>query len=124
MQKVWRGFIIRKNKNNLFKYREEKEKKRTQKSEKAYTTVQKFRSKFLSSKIHTRFPNEDEGYKNFCVAKIGATFRMSLTRRLFKFHRFSMYHIAVLEIQAAWKKYLAAHPKKSKEDVAAYKIQM
>jgi hypothetical protein len=93
-------------------------------NERAYTTVQKLRSKFLSSKVHGQFKDENEAYKHFCASKIGATFRMGLTKRLFKFHRFSIYHIASLEIQGAWRRYVATHPKKSKEEVAVHKIQM
>jgi hypothetical protein len=31
---------------------------------------------------------------------------MSLTRRLFKYHRFAMYHIAAIQIQWAWRGFL------------------
>eukprot|EP01022_Parablepharisma_sp_SALTPOND_P028794 TRINITY_DN71734_c0_g1_i1.p2 TRINITY_DN71734_c0_g1~~TRINITY_DN71734_c0_g1_i1.p2 ORF type:complete len:195 (+),score=10.04 TRINITY_DN71734_c0_g1_i1:222-806(+) len=124
IQRHFRGYVIRKHKHSLQKYQEEKAKMRSFISEKAYTTVQKLRSKFLSSKVHAKYKNEDEAYHHFCASKIAATFRMSLTRKLFKFHRFSIYHIASLQIQQAWKNFVTRHPRKSKEDVAAYKIQM
>jgi hypothetical protein len=51
---------------------------------------------------------------------------MSLTRRLFKYHRFAMYHIAAIQIQWAWRGYLSRKkkvPQKTKEAIAAEKIQ-
>ena len=51
---------------------------------------------------------------------------MSLTRRLFKYHRFAMYHIAAIQIQWAWRGFLERKKKvelKTKDQVAAEKIQ-
>jgi IQ calmodulin-binding motif len=50
---------------------------------------------------------------------------MALTRRLFKYHRFAMYHIAAIQIQWAWRGYLNRKkkvPQKSREVMAAEKI--
>ena len=41
--------------------------------------------------------NEDKCLRNYCAAIIQATYKMSLTRRLFKYHRFAMYHIAAIQ---------------------------
>ena len=43
--------------------------------------------------------------RDFCAGLIQATYKMSLTRRLFKYHRFAMYHIAAIQIQWAWRGY-------------------
>lgn len=51
---------------------------------------------------------------------------MALTKRLFKFHRFAMYHIAAIQIQWAWRGFRERKRKlmtKSKEQVAVEKIQ-
>jgi len=51
---------------------------------------------------------------------------MSLTRRLFKYHRFAMYHIAAIQIQWAWRGYLDRKKKveqKSEKSIAVEKIQ-
>ena len=51
---------------------------------------------------------------------------MSLTRRLFKYHRFAMYHIAAIQVQWAWRGYLERNkkvPQKSKEQIAVERIQ-
>ena len=64
--------------------------------------------------------------RNFCAAIIQATYKMSLTRRLFKYHRFAMYHIAAIQIQWAWRGYLERKKKvelKTKDQLAAEKIQ-
>ena len=64
--------------------------------------------------------------QDFCAALIQATYKMSLTRRLFKYHRFAMYHIGAIQIQWAWRAHLQRKRKqkqKSKEDIAAEKIQ-
>ncbi len=124
IQKCWRGHIIRKHKADLRKYLEGREKSKGAVNEKTYTGEQKLRAKFLSSKQRVPGANEDEAFKHFCATKIAATFRMGLTKRLFKFHRFSMYHVAAIEIQGVWKRFVSRHPKKSKEDIAAHKIQM
>lgn len=44
--------------------------------------------------------------QDFCAALIQATYKMSLTRRLFKYHRFAMYHIGAIQIQWAWRAHL------------------
>lgn len=65
--------------------------------------------------------------RHFCAAKIQATYKMSLTRRLVKYHRFPMYHIAAIQIQWAWRSYRQrvelTQPKRSPEDMAALKVQ-
>jgi hypothetical protein len=64
--------------------------------------------------------------RDFCAALIQATYKMSLTRRLFKYHRFAMYHIAAIQIQWAWRAAIIKKRKlnaKSKDVVAAEKIQ-
>ena len=51
---------------------------------------------------------------------------MALTRRLFKYHRFAMYHIAAIQIQWAWRGCMERQkkvPKKSKEEEAVERIQ-
>jgi myosin heavy subunit len=51
---------------------------------------------------------------------------MALTRRLFKYHRFAMYHIAAIQIQWAWRGFLERKKKilvKSKDLVAVEKLQ-
>lgn len=51
---------------------------------------------------------------------------MALTRRLFKYHRFAMYHIAAIQIQWAWRRFQEKKkkvPVKSKELIAVEKIQ-
>ena len=83
-----------------------------------YMSVQKLRSRFMASSFNKKGTNEEEAFKNFCAARIQATFRMSLTRRLFKYHRFSMYHIAAMELQWAWRNFLHSHPKPNKEKIA------
>lgn len=70
--------------------------------------------------------NEDRCMKDFCAAIIQATYKMSLTRRLFKYHRFAMYHIAAIQIQWAWRSYLARKRRKAmkpRDHLAAEKIQ-
>ena len=64
--------------------------------------------------------------KDFCAGLIQATYKMSLTRRLFKYHRFAMYHIAAIQIQWAWRGFQEKRRKitqKSKDQLAAEKIQ-
>ena len=64
--------------------------------------------------------------RDFCAGLIQATYKMSLTRRLFKYHRFAMYHIAAIQIQWAWRGYQERRRKvtqKSKKEVAAEKVQ-
>ena len=51
---------------------------------------------------------------------------MSLTRRLFKYHRFAMYHIAAIQIQWAWRGFIERKKKvelKTKDVLAAETIQ-
>ena len=51
---------------------------------------------------------------------------MALTRRLFKYHRFAMYHIAAIQIQWAWRGFVQRKkrvPQKSREVIAVEKIQ-
>jgi len=67
------------------------------------TPVQKLRSKFLTSPYNILHKSEEGCYQNFCAAKIQATFKMAVTRRLFKYFRFAMYHIAAIQIQWAWR---------------------
>ena len=69
--------------------------------------------------------NEDKCLRNYCAAIIQATYKMSLTRRLFKYHRFAMYHIAAIQIQWAWRGYLERKKKvelKTKDQLAVEKI--
>jgi hypothetical protein len=50
---------------------------------------------------------------------------MALTRRLFKYHRFAMYHIAAIQIQWAWRGFIERKkkkPQKSRESLAAEKL--
>ena len=64
--------------------------------------------------------------RDFCAALIQATYKMSLTRRLFKYHRFAMYHIAAIQIQWAWRAFVLKKRKttqKSKDVISAEKIQ-
>lgn len=64
--------------------------------------------------------------RNFCASLIQSTYKMSLTRRLFKYHRFAMYHIAAIQIQWAWRAYKERKKRiqqKSRKTVAAEKIQ-
>ena len=62
------------------------------------TATQKLRQKFLTSAFNLPHKNEDQCLRDFCAALIQATYKMSLTRRLFKYHRFAMYHIAAIQI--------------------------
>jgi len=70
--------------------------------------------------------NEEECWRNYCAALVQATYKMALTRRLFKYHRFAMYHIAAIQIQWAWRGWLQRkkkEPMKSKEELAVEMIQ-
>jgi hypothetical protein len=70
--------------------------------------------------------SEEQCWRNFCAALIQATYKMALTRRLFKYHRFAMYHIAAIQIQWAWRGFLERKKKvhvKSKELIAVEKLQ-
>ena len=124
IQKFIRGYLTRKHKHELLKYTQEKSKQKLVVNKKAYKTVQSLRSKFLSSKVYSKHKDESEAYKSFCASKIAATFKMCLTKKLFKFHRFSVFHIASLQIQHSWKRHLARHPKQTKEGASAHRIQM
>ena len=86
---------------------------------------QSLRQKFLTSPFNIMTKNEDRCMQDFCAALIQATYKMSLTRRLFKYHRFAMYHIGSIQIQWAWRNCIQQRRKKtqkSKETVAAEKI--
>ncbi len=61
-----------------------------------YSALQRLRQKFFASKFNVNYQNEDKCLRNYCAAIIQATYKMSLTRRLFKYHRFAMYHIAAI----------------------------
>ena len=125
IQKIFRGFIIRKNKNDLKKYLDDRTKRNLEKNKKNSNPAQKFRTKFLNSRKHFKAKSDDEAYKTFCITKIAATFRMSLVRRLFKFYNFSIYHIASFQIQQAWKRHSVKKPiPLSKEEISAHKIQL
>mmetsp|Transcript_8598 Transcript_8598/g.14522 ORF Transcript_8598/g.14522 Transcript_8598/m.14522 type:complete len:508 (-) Transcript_8598:42-1565(-) len=90
------------------------------------SATQQLRQKFVTSPFNVMHKNEDQCLRNFCAALIQATYKMSLTRRLFKYHRFAMYHIAAIQIQWAWRGYLERKKKvelKTKDQVAAEKIQ-
>ncbi len=69
----------------------------------AVSASQSLRQKFLTSPFNQMTRNEDKCMRDFCAALIQATYKMSLTRRLFKYHRFAMYHIAAIQIQWAWR---------------------
>jgi hypothetical protein len=87
---------------------------------------QSLRQKFLTSPFNLPHLHEDQCLRNFCAALIQATYKMSLCRRLFKFHRFAMYHIAACLIQWGWMGFKDRRKKrelKSKDQVAAEKIQ-
>ena len=90
------------------------------------TATQKLRSKFFTSPFNVLHKSEEQCWRNFCAALIQATYKMALTRRLFKYHRFAMYHIAAIQIQWAWRGYFQRKrkvPQKSREVVAVEKIQ-
>ena len=63
-----------------------------------YTATQKLRQKFFTSPFNVLHRSEEQCWKNFCAALIQATYKMALTRRLFKYYRFAMYHIAAIQI--------------------------
>ncbi len=91
-----------------------------------HSASQSLRQKFLTSSFNNMTKNEDKCLQDFCAALIQATYKMSLTRRLFKYHRFAMYHIGAIQIQWAWRACLQRRRKrtaKSKETVACEKIQ-
>ena len=91
-----------------------------------YSALQRLRQKFFASKFNVMHQNEDKCLRNYCAAIIQATYKMSLTRRLFKYHRFAMYHIAAIQIQWAWRGFIERKKKvelKSKDTLAAEKIQ-
>lgn len=66
------------------------------------TPSQKLRAKFITSSFNQLHAGDTECFWNFCAAKIQALFKMSVTKRLFKFHIFPMYHIAAIQIQWAF----------------------
>ena len=61
-----------------------------------YSASQSLRQKFLTSPFNVMTKSEDECVRDFAAGLIQATYKMSLTRRLFKYHRFAMYHIAAI----------------------------
>lgn len=127
IQKMLKGFIIRKNKKQLKKYLEDKAELKALREEEKKNPGQKLKAKFARAKKHFKAKSENDGFEAFCATKIAATFRMSLVRRLFKFYNFSIYHIASFQIQQAWKRHSSAHkkpPRHTKEETAAHKIQM
>eukprot|EP00826_Nyctotherus_ovalis_P013513 TRINITY_DN13677_c0_g1_i13.p1 TRINITY_DN13677_c0_g1~~TRINITY_DN13677_c0_g1_i13.p1 ORF type:complete len:171 (+),score=56.67 TRINITY_DN13677_c0_g1_i13:75-587(+) len=127
IQKIFKGFVIRKNKKQLKKYLEDKAKLKALKEENKKSSSQRLKAKFARTKKHFKAKSENDGFEAFCATKIAATFRMSLVRRLFKFYNFSIYHIASYQIQQAWKRHSSARRKPvpySKEETAAHKIQM
>lgn len=71
-----------------------------------FSATQSLRQKFLTSPFNVMTRNEEQCMRDFCAGLIQATYKMSLTRRLFKYHRFAMYHIAAIQIQWAWRGYL------------------
>jgi hypothetical protein len=76
------------------------------------SATQILRSKFLTSPFNVMTRSEEHCLRDFCAALIQATYKMSLTRRLFKYHRFAMYHIAAIQIQWAWRGFLERKKKK------------
>eukprot|EP00347_Sterkiella_histriomuscorum_P006593 403352176 len=90
------------------------------------TPNQRLRQKFFTSPFNVLHKSEETCWRNFCAALIQATYKMALTRRLFKYHRFAMYHIAAIQIQWAWRGYQERKKKvvvRSKESIAVEKIQ-
>mmetsp|Transcript_33766 Transcript_33766/g.41725 ORF Transcript_33766/g.41725 Transcript_33766/m.41725 type:complete len:82 (+) Transcript_33766:863-1108(+) len=61
-----------------------------------FSATQSIRQKFLTSRFNVMTKNEEHCMRDFCASLIQATYKMSLTRRLFKYHRFAMYHIAAI----------------------------
>jgi hypothetical protein len=64
----------------------------------SFSASQSLRQKFLTSAFNDMSKGEDECMRDFCAGLIQSTYKMSLTRRLFKYHRFAMYHIAAIQI--------------------------
>lgn len=90
------------------------------------SATQQLRQKFVTSPFNNMERNEDDCMRDFCASLIQSTYKMSLTRRLFKYHRFAMYHIAAIQIQWAWRAYNEKKRRiqqKSRKTVAAEKIQ-
>jgi hypothetical protein len=95
-------------------------------SDQHFKPHQKLRAKFLTSAYNILHKSEESCFQNFCAAKIQATFKMALTRRLFKYYRFAMYHIAAIQIQWAWRGHISRSKKthkKTREELACEKIQ-
>jgi hypothetical protein len=63
-----------------------------------FSASQSLRQKFWNSPFNDDTRGEDECMRDFCASLIQSTYKMSLTRRLFKYHRFAMYHIAAIQI--------------------------
>ena len=75
----------------------EKLKSLTAQDQKSITAKARLMNKFKRSQYFPSDPtNEEKGLRHFCAAKIQAAYKMSLTRRLVKYHRFPMYHIAAI----------------------------
>ena len=92
----------------------------------SFSASQQLRQKFVTSPFNDMQRSEEECMRNFCASLIQSTYKMSLTRRLFKYHRFAMYHIAAIQIQWAWRAYKERKKRiqqKSRKTVAAEKIQ-
>ncbi len=92
--------------------REEEERKKgmsslgSSKGAKPHLTAKaKLVQKYKGSPYYSPEVEEAKAMKHFCAAKIQALYKMSLTRRLVKYHRFPMYHIAAIQIQWAWRSY-------------------
>ena len=75
----------------------EKLKSLTAQDQKSITAKARLMNKFKRSQYFPSGPtNEEKALRHFCAAKIQAAYKMSLTRRLVKYHRFPMYHIAAI----------------------------
>jgi hypothetical protein len=125
IQKMFKGFIIRKNKKKLRKYLDDKMKQQKLKEQGNKNSDKRLKAKFTRIRKYFKERTENDAFQAFCATKIAATFRMSLVRRLFKFYNFSIYHIASFQIQQAWKRYSTKKsPVYNKEETAAHKIQL
>lgn len=80
-----------------------------------YSASQSLRQKFLASPFNVMTKSEEACMRDFCAGLIQATYKMALTRRLFKYHRFAMYHIAAIQVQWAWRGYQERKRKKTQK---------
>jgi hypothetical protein len=64
----------------------------------SFSASQQLRQKFVTSPFNDVERSEEDCMRDFCASLIQSTYKMSLTRRLFKYHRFAMYHIAAIQI--------------------------